>query len=381
MAGSAHVRLQCRAVRVDRTVLTEMAAAAAASPTPYSSAEGGLHNAGPAVTTFTAAGYTPASIVGDLDSDSLLLVDARPYSEYLVSHISGALSVRLSSLMTRRLSKGSNRLYDLVIQEQKQRYRELYERPGSRVVVYDGGTTDLSAYDSKHILNVVLKSLHASGEKDCGFLIGGYSSFQAQFPKSLKSPDVVVNPGIPTFPVMGSLGEPLSAALLSASPSPFGGESESVRARKILNILPSVIEPYLIIGSKRDAANREVLQSLGVTHVLNATPDCPCHYHDELAYLRLAIKDCWNQDLPSHFDAAFKFIEEAKTAGGKVMIHCTAGISRSAAIAIAYLMSTKRLSVTEAYSFVKGKRPVISPNLDFMGELQQFERTLGTGAS
>jgi len=35
------------------------------------------------------------------------------------------------------------------------------------------------------------------------------------------------------------------------------------------------------------------------------------------------------------------------------MIHCTAGISRSAAIAIAYLMSTKRLSVTEAYSFVK----------------------------
>ena len=54
--------------------------------------------------------------------ESLLLIDARPQSDYLVSHIKNALSVRLSSLMTRRLSKGTNQLYDLVIQEQKAQY-------------------------------------------------------------------------------------------------------------------------------------------------------------------------------------------------------------------------------------------------------------------
>lgn len=42
--------------------------------------------------------------------DEVLLIDARPYSDYLVGHIGGALSVRLSSLMTRRLCKGTNKL-------------------------------------------------------------------------------------------------------------------------------------------------------------------------------------------------------------------------------------------------------------------------------
>jgi len=312
----------------------------------------------------------------------LLLIDARPYSDYLVSHISGALSVRLSSLMTRRLSKGTNKLYDLVIQEQKEQYQQIYSQPASRVVVYDSASSadTMSEYNSKNPLHVILKALCAAGDKEYGFLIGGFTGFKDKYPHSTRSPDVVVNSDIPNFPSLAPIDEPLSAALMSAGPSPspfWTGESESARARKILNIAPSVIEPYMLIGSKRDAADRKSLRDLGVTHVLNATPDCPCHFEDELTYLRLPIKDCWNQNLPSHFPAAFKFIDSAKrSAGGRVMIHCTAGISRSAAISIAYLMSTKSLRLTDAYAYVKSKRAVISPNLDFMGELQQFERTL-----
>lgn len=121
---------------------------------------------------------------------------------------------------------------------------------------------------------------------------GGAVAFEAEYSHGMVVPEVVVNAGVPAFPFLGSLDEPLSAALLSASPSPFGSDSESGRARKILNIAPSVIETYLIIGSKRDVADRDVLRDFGVTHVLNATPDCPCHFHDELSYLRLAIKVC-----------------------------------------------------------------------------------------
>lgn len=68
--------------------------------------------------------------------------------------------------------------------------------------------------------------------------------------------------------------------------------------------------------------------------------------------------------------------EKVRKMNGVVLIHCMAGISRSVTLTIAYLMAHFGMSMQDAYQYVKDKRPAISPNLNFMGQLVEFEREL-----
>ena len=69
-------------------------------------------------------------------------------------------------------------------------------------------------------------------------------------------------------------------------------------------------------------------------------------------------------------------LDSVHSKGGRVFVHCHAGISRSATVCIAYLMQQQKLTVDEAYKFVQSKRPIISPNLGFMGQLMAFQKSL-----
>jgi protein-tyrosine phosphatase len=49
-----------------------------------------------------------------------------------------------------------------------------------------------------------------------------------------------------------------------------------------------------------------------------------------------------------------------------LLVHCQAGISRSAISIITWLMKYKQMSYDEAYQFVKKRRPIIAPNIYFV---------------
>ncbi|KAG4098838.1 phosphatases II [Neocallimastix lanati (nom. inval.)] len=84
-----------------------------------------------------------------------------------------------------------------------------------------------------------------------------------------------------------------------------------------------------------------------------------------------------NQDhLSKYFDKAFDFINESRNRKRAVLVSCQQGVSRSASLIIAYIMKALHLNVAQAYAFVKLRNPHISPNLNLMNQLTEFEKTL-----
>ena len=70
------------------------------------------------------------------------------------------------------------------------------------------------------------------------------------------------------------------------------------------------------------------------------------------------------------------FSENVERNQGKVLVHCKAGVSRSATVCIAYLMCCKTMTFEQAFEFVRARRNIISPNISFMQQLIEFESVL-----
>ncbi|VDP83226.1 unnamed protein product [Echinostoma caproni] len=145
---------------------------------------------------------------------------------------------------------------------------------------------------------------------------------------------------------------------------------------------PSCILPHVTIGSEADALNPALYGSHGFTHVLNVSVDCPAPAHvPSDKFMRIPILDNHTASLLPYLDEAFKFIDNAKTNQGHVLVHCAAGISRSPAVVIAYLMHSSHMQMRDAYEFVRSKRSSIAPNFNFLGQLLELNGRLFPSAS
>ena len=59
-----------------------------------------------------------------------------------------------------------------------------------------------------------------------------------------------------------------------------------------------------------------------------------------------------------------------------VLIHCAAGISRSSAVTIAFMMYYYTMTLEEAFHYVKERHQSTCPNKGFFAELLKFELKL-----
>jgi hypothetical protein len=75
-------------------------------------------------------------------------------------------------------------------------------------------------------------------------------------------------------------------------------------------------------------------------------------YPHAFKYKTLPLLDIEEQDLISYLPECFEFIAEGMAGEGGVLVHCFAGVSRSAAVITAFLMWSKHLSFTAARALV-----------------------------
>ncbi|KAL4232721.1 Hexaprenyldihydroxybenzoate methyltransferase [Mactra antiquata] len=128
--------------------------------------------------------------------------------------------------------------------------------------------------------------------------------------------------------------------------------------------------------------NTENLKNKGISHVLNTAEELEDFKYPDLnlQVRHILMRDSPDQDLLKFLDICIDHINDVQQAGGHILVHCVAGVSRSASVCIAYLMKYKRMSLHKAYYHIFNKRPCIHPNFGFWRQLVQFEIDL-TGES
>lgn len=136
----------------------------------------------------------------------------------------------------------------------------------------------------------------------------------------------------------------------------------------------SEVAPWLLVCGA-PVLNPELMTALGVTCVLSAAPELPdTPLPPGVVFRRVSVHDSPKEDLTPHLDVAADIIEQERLSGGRVLVHCVAGVSRSPSLCLAYLIKHSRIPLSTAFAHLRSRRPSVRPNSGFFRQLIEFER-------
>ncbi|XP_056387255.1 dual specificity phosphatase 29-like isoform X2 [Hyla sarda] len=138
--------------------------------------------------------------------------------------------------------------------------------------------------------------------------------------------------------------------------------------------------PNLYIGDEKTALDRYGLEKSGFTHIVNAAHgrwnvDTGAEYYSDMdiEYYGVEAADLPSFNLSQFFYPAAEFIHKAlNKSNSKVLVHCAMGRSRSASLALAYLMIYEKMTVVDAVTQVLKHRCIL-PNRGFLKQLRQLD--------
>jgi hypothetical protein len=136
------------------------------------------------------------------------------------------------------------------------------------------------------------------------------------------------------------------------------------------------IVPRLWLGNAKASMDADWLRQTGVTVVMNCTKDRPFSHTVPIQY-RVPVDDnlqeaeIRNMELWST-EIAYQLLKEYQQ-GHTILVHCAAGIQRSAAAVAFFLIAHQQQTAHEAMRFIQERRPVaFRPGANFERAILSF---------
>lgn len=130
----------------------------------------------------------------------------------------------------------------------------------------------------------------------------------------------------------------------------------------------------LYMGSQDVAQDKDLLRKHKITHIISVGVQvCRC---SEVKHTFIEALDLPEFDMRPVFQQSAELIDDIRGSGGSVFVHCNAGVSRSAAIVIAYIMKKEKFPYMQAFELLKQVRPCVRPNDGFIRQLKLLENDL-----
>jgi protein-tyrosine phosphatase len=165
---------------------------------------------------------------------------------------------------------------------------------------------------------------------------------------------------------------PSQGATTSSPPSLTTAQLDLLYGQTLSVIIPD----ELYLSDYQAALDEKLLTLLGITHIVNASNGIvPNQFPQRFQYFNVNVEDEDDADITPFFYSVEAFLQQAPV-GQKVLFHCRLGISRSPALVMAHLMTSRRWSLREAYDKTKLKRSKIQPGLSFCKALLLYEQTV-----
>jgi protein-tyrosine phosphatase len=135
----------------------------------------------------------------------------------------------------------------------------------------------------------------------------------------------------------------------------------------------SRITDNIFLSGYKPAADLWSANPLGITHVLNVSTNEPYLQAEGISYMDCPFHD--GHPIPEDkFAACMAFMQSACESGGKILVHCAAGISRSATTVAAYLHYSKQMELNDALTYIMACRPIVNPAVATLNSARKMLR-------